>query len=71
MFRMKLWSTNRIRARSKFWFFLRKLKKVKKSVGETIAVNEIFEKEPTARRGCAGAGAGGAGGARLRLATPP
>lgn len=49
VYRMKLWSTNAIRARSKFWFFLRKLKKVKKAVGEVIAVNEIFEKFPTAR----------------------
>jgi large subunit ribosomal protein L18Ae len=38
-----------VRARSKFWYFLRKLKKVKKSNGQIIAVNEIFEEKPTAR----------------------
>lgn len=43
------WSTDQVRARSKFWYFLRKLKKVKKSNGQIIAVNEIFEKNPTVR----------------------
>lgn len=38
-----------MRARSKFWYFLRKLKKVKKSNGQIIAVNEIFEEQPTVR----------------------
>jgi large subunit ribosomal protein L18Ae len=36
-----------VRARSKFWYFLRKLKKVKKSNGQIITVNEIFEEHPT------------------------
>ncbi|KAI5413795.1 hypothetical protein KIW84_058078 [Lathyrus oleraceus] len=31
IYRMKLWATNEVRAKSKFWYFLRKLKKVKKS----------------------------------------
>nr|XP_033511066.1 uncharacterized protein LOC104092488 [Nicotiana tomentosiformis] len=31
---MKLWATNEVRAKSKFWYFLRKLKKVKKSNGQ-------------------------------------
>lgn len=44
------WSTDQVRARSKFWYFLRKLKKVKKSNGQIIAVNEIFEKNPTVRK---------------------
>jgi len=34
-------------ARSKFWYFLRKLKKVKKANGQIVAVNEIFEADPT------------------------
>ncbi|CAL9024952.1 unnamed protein product [Prunus brigantina] len=33
IYRMKLWATNEVRAKSKFWYFLRKLKKVKKSNG--------------------------------------
>ncbi|PSS06422.1 60S ribosomal protein L18a [Actinidia chinensis var. chinensis] len=47
IYRMKLWSTNEVRAKSKFWYFLRKLKKVKKSNGQMLAINEIFEKNPT------------------------
>ena len=44
------WSTDPVRARSKFWYFLRKLKKVKKSNGQIITVNEIFEEHPTVSR---------------------
>ncbi|KAI5342753.1 hypothetical protein L3X38_010629 [Prunus dulcis] len=38
---MKLWATNEVCARSKFWYFLRKLKKVKKSNGQVLAINEV------------------------------
>ncbi|CAL8123076.1 unnamed protein product [Prunus armeniaca] len=37
---MKLWATNEACAKSKFWYFLRKLKKVKKSNGQVLAINE-------------------------------
>nr|GLL19721.1 60S ribosomal protein L18a-2 [Ipomoea trifida] len=47
IYRMKLWATNEVRAKSKFWYFLRKLKKVKKANGQVLAINEIFEKNPT------------------------
>ncbi|KAJ4749357.1 60S ribosomal protein L18a [Rhynchospora pubera] len=47
IYRMKLWATNEVRAKSKFWYFLRKLKKVKKSNGQVLALNEIFERYPT------------------------
>ncbi|KAH7547729.1 hypothetical protein JRO89_XS14G0007900 [Xanthoceras sorbifolium] len=40
IYRMKLWATNEVRAKSKFWYFLRKLKKVKKSNGQVLAINE-------------------------------
>ncbi|XP_021828585.1 60S ribosomal protein L18a-like isoform X1 [Prunus avium] len=40
IYRMKLWATNEVRAKSKFWYFLRKLKKVKKSNGQVLALNE-------------------------------
>uniref|UniRef100_K7L9Z3 Uncharacterized protein n=1 Tax=Glycine max TaxID=3847 RepID=K7L9Z3_SOYBN len=45
IYRMKLWATNEVRAKSKFWYFLRKLKKVKKSNGQMLAINEIFEEK--------------------------
>ncbi|PPD86968.1 hypothetical protein GOBAR_DD16095 [Gossypium barbadense] len=41
IYRMKLWATNEVRAKSKFWYFLRKLKKVKKSNGQVLAINEL------------------------------
>ncbi|KAL2341146.1 hypothetical protein Fmac_009086 [Flemingia macrophylla] len=41
IYRMKLWATNEVRAKSKFWYFLRKLKKVKKSNGQVLAINEF------------------------------
>ncbi|CAA3016511.1 60S ribosomal L18a [Olea europaea subsp. europaea] len=47
IYRMKLWATNEVRAKSKFWYFLRKLKRVKKSNGQMLTINEIFEKNPT------------------------
>lgn len=47
VYRMKMWSTNKVRARSKFWYFLRKLKKVKKANGQIISCDEIFEEKPT------------------------
>ncbi|KAK1683268.1 hypothetical protein QYE76_044116 [Lolium multiflorum] len=40
IYRMKLWATNEVRAKSKFWYFLRKLKKVKKANGQMLAINE-------------------------------
>ncbi|KAL5133445.1 60S ribosomal protein L18a-3 [Glycine soja] len=35
---MKLWSTNKVCVKSKFWYFLRKLKKVKKSNDQVLAL---------------------------------
>lgn len=47
VYRMKLWALDATRARSKFWYFMSLLKKVKKANGQIIACNEIFEKKPT------------------------
>ncbi|KAF3959620.1 hypothetical protein CMV_015588 [Castanea mollissima] len=47
IYSMKLWATNDVHAKSKFWYFLRKLKKFKKSNGQMLAINEIFKKNPT------------------------
>ena len=47
LFRMKLWATDAPRARSKFWYYLARLRKVKKANGQIVACNEIFEKRPT------------------------
>lgn len=47
LYRMKMWSTDAVRARSKFWYFMSMLTKVKKANGQIIACNEIFEEDPT------------------------
>jgi large subunit ribosomal protein L18Ae len=43
---MRLFAPNPVVARSRFWYFLRKLKKVKKAAGEIIAFNQVHEKRP-------------------------
>ncbi|KAF4373675.1 hypothetical protein G4B88_029625 [Cannabis sativa] len=42
IYKMKLWATNEVRAKSKFWYFLRKLMKVKKTNGQVLAINEVL-----------------------------
>merc|ERR1712072_1488301 len=44
--RMKLFAKNKVLAKSKFWYFMKKMMKAKKTGGEILAVNEIFEKNP-------------------------
>jgi large subunit ribosomal protein L18Ae len=41
VFRMKLWALDDVKARSKFWYFMSRLKKVKKANGQIIACNEV------------------------------
>ncbi|KAG1667054.1 hypothetical protein FOA52_000417 [Chlamydomonas sp. UWO 241] len=47
VYRMKVWAEDKVKAESKFWYFLKKLKRVKKANGQVLATNEIFEKHPT------------------------
>ncbi|CAH0393928.1 unnamed protein product [Bemisia tabaci] len=47
LYRMRIFAPNRIIAKSRFWYFLRQLRKFKKSTGEIVQVKEIFEKDPT------------------------
>ncbi|KAI8615387.1 ribosomal L18ae/LX protein domain-containing protein [Chytriomyces sp. MP71] len=47
LYRMRLFAPNEVVAKSRFWYFLKKVDKVKKAAGEVVAVNEIFEKKPT------------------------
>ncbi|KAI8870234.1 ribosomal protein L18ae [Ramicandelaber brevisporus] len=44
--RMRIFAPNDIVARSRYWYFVSKLKKVKKSTGEIVAVNQLHEKNP-------------------------
>ncbi|KAJ5078086.1 60S ribosomal protein L18A [Anaeramoeba ignava] len=46
IYRMKIFAANKVAAKSRFWYFLNKLKKIKKSRGQILSINEIFEKKP-------------------------
>merc|ERR1712167_18924 len=48
IYRMKLFAPNDVIAKSKFWYFMSKLRRVKKPNGQILSCNEIFEKKPTA-----------------------
>mmetsp|Transcript_12923 Transcript_12923/g.39767 ORF Transcript_12923/g.39767 Transcript_12923/m.39767 type:complete len:185 (+) Transcript_12923:82-636(+) len=43
--RMKIFAPNTVVAKSRYWYFMRKLKKTKKSHGEIVSVNEIKERK--------------------------
>lgn len=45
VYRMRIFAPNEVIAKSRFWYFLRKLKRVKKANGETLSVSEIYEKD--------------------------
>ncbi|KAJ3062919.1 60S ribosomal protein L20 [Podochytrium sp. JEL0797] len=47
LYRMRLFAPNEVIAKSRYWYFLKKVDKVKKAAGEIVAINEIFEKHPT------------------------
>jgi large subunit ribosomal protein L18Ae len=46
LYRMRIFARNELVAKSRFWYFLMRFNKVKRSTGEIVAVNEIFEKNP-------------------------
>merc|ERR1712007_111311 len=46
LYRMKLFAKNTVLAKSRFWYFMKRLNKAKKSGGELLALNEIHERHP-------------------------
>merc|ERR1711977_691414 len=46
LYRMRVFAPNDVVAKSRFWYFLAKLKKVKKANGEIVSLNLIHEKHP-------------------------
>ncbi|KAJ3199699.1 60S ribosomal protein L20 [Entophlyctis luteolus] len=46
LYRMRLFAPNEVVAKSRYWYFIKKVSKVKKASGEIVSVNEIFEKKP-------------------------
>lgn len=43
-YRMKLFALNPVEAKSRFWYFMHQMRKMKKTTGEILDVNEITEK---------------------------
>ncbi|KAF9875754.1 putative ribosomal L18ae protein family [Colletotrichum karsti] len=46
LYRMTIFAPNVTVAKSRYWYFLRGLKKVKKATGEIVSVKQIHEKHP-------------------------
>ena len=47
IYKMRIFANDPVRAKCKFWYFLKKLDKVKKETGEILACHEIFERDPS------------------------
>lgn len=41
LYRMRIFAPNDVIAKSRFWYFLAKLKKVKKANGEIVSLNKV------------------------------
>eukprot|EP01126_Amoeba_proteus_P043106 TRINITY_DN470_c0_g2_i14.p1 TRINITY_DN470_c0_g2~~TRINITY_DN470_c0_g2_i14.p1 ORF type:complete len:177 (-),score=2.73 TRINITY_DN470_c0_g2_i14:1-531(-) len=46
IYRMRIFAPNEVVAKSRFWYFLRSLKKLKKANGEILRLNEIYDRKP-------------------------
>jgi large subunit ribosomal protein L18Ae len=46
LYRMRIFAPNEVVAKSRFWYFLARLRKVKKANGEIVSLNVIHEKRP-------------------------
>lgn len=47
LYRMRIFAPNEVVAKSRYWYFLQKLHKVKRASGEIVSVNTIAESHPT------------------------
>ena len=46
LYRMRIFAPNTQVAKSRFWYFLKQARKVKKASGEIVAVNEVLYPNP-------------------------
>ncbi|XP_069760340.1 large ribosomal subunit protein eL20 isoform X4 [Narcine bancroftii] len=46
LYRMRIFAPNHIVAKSRFWYFISLMKKLKKSAGEIVYCGQVFEKSP-------------------------
>jgi large subunit ribosomal protein L18Ae len=42
IFKMRIFANDQVRAKSKFWYFLKRMNKIKKANGEILSVNEVI-----------------------------
>merc|ERR1712228_452534 len=47
IFKMKLFAKNAVLARSKFWYFMKRINKAKRSGGQVLRQTELFDQSPT------------------------
>jgi large subunit ribosomal protein L18Ae len=45
VYRMRVFGPTETHAKSRFWYYLRRMNKTKKSAGEIVSVKEVFEKK--------------------------
>merc|ERR1711972_760157 len=48
LYKMRIFAPDHVVAKSRYWYFLSKLKKVKKANGEIVSLEQIKEKRPAA-----------------------
>ncbi len=48
-YRMKLFARNEVNAKSRFWYFMHQMRKMKKTTGEILDVNEVCSLLPLLR----------------------
>lgn len=46
LYKMRIFAANEIVAKSRFFYFLSKLKKIKRTTGEIVSFNKVMEKKP-------------------------
>lgn len=49
LYRMTIFAQDEVVAKSRFWYFMRKLKKVKKTAGQIVKVQQVHERDPNAK----------------------
>ncbi|CAH3195446.1 unnamed protein product, partial [Porites evermanni] len=46
LYKMRIFAPDEVIGKSKYWYFVSKLKKIKKSTGEIVSCRRIYEKKP-------------------------
>jgi len=47
LYRMRIFAPDIVAAKSRFWYFVKQLRKVKKAVGEIVQCQEVHDRSPT------------------------